>query len=66
MREEKEEMERLERVELAKAALKNKNSKERTGFDCVSPNFIGMHYVRPDEMYSLQFLLKQRDNLDNP
>jgi len=43
-----------------------KKSEERTGFDCVSPDLIGMHYVRPEEMYSLQFLLKQRDNLANP
>ena len=48
-----------------KTTLKKK-SEERTGFDCVSPHLIGMHYVRPEEMYSLQFLLKQRDNLANP
>ena len=49
-----------------KTTLKNKKSEESTDFDCVSPDLIGMHYVRPEEMYSLQFLLKQRDNLANP
>ena len=41
-------------------------SKERSAFDCVSPDLIGLHYVKPEEMYSLQFLLKQRENLKNP
>ena len=35
---------------------------ENTHFDCVSNDFIGLHYVRPEEMYSLQFLLNQQDD----
>ena len=27
--------------------------------ECVSPDLIGLHYVRPEEMYSLHFLLKK-------
>ena len=43
------------------------NLKKRMGFDCVSSDLIGLHYVRPEEMYSLQFLLNQRDiNPSNP
>ena len=43
------------------------NLEKKMGFDCVSPDLIGLHYVNPEEMYSLQFLLNQRDDpSDNP
>ena len=39
--------------------------KKRQVQECVSPDLIGLHYVRLEEMYSLQFLLKQRQNPHN-
>ena len=39
--------------------------KKRQVQKCVSSELIGLHYVRPEEMYSLQFLLKQRQNPHN-
>ena len=37
------------------AAVKRKRQVQ----ECVSPDLIGLHYVRPEEMYSLHFLLNQ-------